>query len=217
MIYIVLGMHKSGTTLVSEILHKSGIHMIGEQDGHPDYDTGNKYERVSTANLNKDILQCWDIYSLDIPLPKHLELSDQQRRRMFEIIRECEATNAEWGFKDPRTCLTYPLWSAHLPDHRLVVIYRSPHQAWLHYKKHGPRRNPVAIGRQLLKVLCAWSMYNCKILEILRATSHKYLILSYERLMSEQFEFDRLSDFMGQDLVDARRGWSYRHRALESP
>lgn len=217
MIYVVLGMHKSGTTLVSEILHKSGIHMIGEQDGHAAYDTGNKYERVSAANLNKDILGCWNIHSLDITAPKNLELTDQQRRRMLTIIRECESKNTDWGFKDPRTCLTYPLWSIHLPDHRVIGIYRSPHQAWLHYKKHGSRRNPVAIGRQLLKVLHAWSMYNFEILEILRNTSHKYIILSYERLMSEQFEFDRLSDFVGQDLDDTRREWSYRERAVKSP
>jgi len=97
-----------------------------------------------------------------------------------------------------------------LPKHKLIAIYRHPTQVWQHYRSWR-----YIFG--MWKVLRAWSMYNCKILEILRATSHKYLILSYERLMSEQFEFDRLSDFVGQDLVDARRGWSYRNRALESP
>ena len=41
MTYVVLGMHKSGTTLVAEILHRSGIPMV-EATSSADYYAGNK-------------------------------------------------------------------------------------------------------------------------------------------------------------------------------
>ncbi len=44
MIYVIFGMHKSGTTLVAEMLHKSGINM-GDFDESVSYDIGNQYER----------------------------------------------------------------------------------------------------------------------------------------------------------------------------
>ena len=99
MVYVVLGMHKSGTTLVAEILHKSGIPMIGVKDGDPSYDKGIKYERVSTANLNKDILNSWDVEGFNIRASKNLNLSDQKRTRMIGIIRECQSHSDDWGFK----------------------------------------------------------------------------------------------------------------------
>ena len=56
MIYIVLGMHKSGTTLISEILHHSGINMTEDQNTQLNYDQGNFYEWVAAVRFNREIL-----------------------------------------------------------------------------------------------------------------------------------------------------------------
>ena len=53
MIYIILGMHKSGTTLISQILHKSGINM-GNFNEDVSYDQGNKYERPASQKINRE-------------------------------------------------------------------------------------------------------------------------------------------------------------------
>ena len=57
MIYVVLGMHKSGTTLVAKMLHASGINMGESIDESADYSAGNHYERQSTAELNHVLLE----------------------------------------------------------------------------------------------------------------------------------------------------------------
>lgn len=209
MVYVVLGMHKSGTTLVAEILHKSGIPMIGDKDGDPSYDKGIKYERVSTANLNKDILNSWDVESFNIRGSENLNLSDQKRNRMIEIIRECQSRSDDWGFKDPRTCLTYQLWDSQLPEHRLIAIYRQPTQVWLHYRSWR-----YIFGTW--KVLGAWKMYNRRIIDILRTAQRDYIVLDYERLMSERGEFERLSRFVGREIIDARKESAYRKRSKKS-
>jgi hypothetical protein len=209
MIYVILGMHKSGTTLVSEILHKSGISMIAEEDGNPDYETGTKYERVSTAQLNKDILGWQGAHSLDMRKSKRLELSNEQIDRMLAIISQCGAMNADWGFKDPRTCFTYDLWDTHLPQHKLVAVYRSANQVWQHYRSW---RHPFRIR----KVVQAWITYNAKILDILKNAYREYILLSYETLMSEQQELERLGHFVGRRVWDARRESAFRERSTTS-
>ncbi len=211
MIYIVLGMHKSGTSLVSKMLHQSGIPMGKDLDEHFDYDTGNKYERISTFNLNRDILGYWNVHSLDTVVPGHLVFEHQHRRRMLEIIDQCEAVSSDWGFKDPCTCLTHSLWDAHLPDHKLIVVYRSPVEVWHHYKPRESFRIRSTL-RKVWKTLRTWSLYNAQILEILQNTSRDYLVLSYGQLMSGQLEFRRLADFLDRELVDVRRQSSYRNR-----
>jgi len=65
MIYVILGMHKSGTTLISQILHKSGINM-GEFNEDVSYDQGNQHERPAAQKINREILKCGDAHSLDV-------------------------------------------------------------------------------------------------------------------------------------------------------
>ncbi len=56
MIYIVLGCHKSGTTLIARTLHESGIAMVGDDDAQGDYDQSGFYERLRWVELNQHIL-----------------------------------------------------------------------------------------------------------------------------------------------------------------
>jgi len=81
MIYVILGMHKSGTTLVSSLLHNADINMI-EDTAEQDYDKGGYYERESTLQLNYDILGLKDDMILFVEQPKNLTLSDAQRGEM---------------------------------------------------------------------------------------------------------------------------------------
>ena len=138
MIYVVLGMHKSGTTLVSQILHHSGIDM-GDFDESVSYDRGNKYERASVLALDMDILDAPDDEVLDLGVRGPLQLTDAQRARMREIIADGQSRHADWGFKDPRLTLVYELWAQELPEHRLIAVYRDPAEAWPRFKWRGRR------------------------------------------------------------------------------
>lgn len=205
MIYLVLGMHKSGTTLAAEILHKSGIAMGAECDAGGDYETGNKYERQATQELNKELLQCHQMDSLDIKPPANLTMDDAVCRRMIALIQREQASGADWGFKDPRTCLTYSLWQACLPEHRLIVVYRHPVQVYLHYRH---KTSAGKFQKVLLtwKILRVWTLYNQQILAFLRqAPADAYLLLNYEHLMGTPQEFERLATFVERPLVDARK------------
>jgi hypothetical protein len=218
MIYVVLGMHKSGTTLVAEVLHASGIDMVEGSYLHLSYDQGNKYERASTAALNREILDTQPFAdgftSLDLPAPQKLSDTAELRSRIRSLVDDLNRSHRHWGFKDPRTCWTYPVWGQELPEHRIVAIYRAPDEIWPRYRD--PRRlyrNPYRAWRFLLR----WCEYNSAIATCLQRTDASWLVLSYRELMETQAEFDRLQEFVGSNLEDRRVADLRRNRPGNSP
>jgi len=209
MIYIVLGMHKSGTTLVSQMLHRSGIDMGDGFEAGGSYDDGNQWERREAFLINLDLCGCResDYYSLDHYQEIRGELSDGQASEMRQMIQACEESGGDWGFKEPLTCLTYPLWKQVLPPHRVVGVYRNPVEVINHYRVS--LRRPVHAWRALR----AWSNYNRGMLQAVRAGPSGSLILRYEDLMRTDTDFLRLQDFIDRKLVDVRNPGQYRARA----
>lgn len=209
MIYVVLGMHKSGTTLVSQILHHSGINM-GEIDPGITYDKGNQYERESTRDINEEILGSQDRLSIDIAAPSRLTMTTEHRERMRRLIQTCSREHTDWGFKDPRTTLVYPVWAEVLPEHKLIVVYRSLDELWRRYRPKLYRRyRDFKVARKLVQ---RWYEHNLNILKILQNTSMPALVMEFSELMQSQAEFDRLQAFVGRTLADQRRMDLYRNR-----
>jgi hypothetical protein len=202
-------MHKSGTTLVSQILHHSGINM-GEIDERVGYDKGNQYERESTWRLNDDILGSRGLLSIDIAAPQTLRMTEDQRQRMRNIIADCNQTYLDWGFKDPRTTLTYPLWAEELPAHKIIAIYRPVDQLWQRYRPKLHRRyRDFKMARKLVE---RWTEHNHSLIQILSSTPHEYAVFEFGDLMRVPEEFARFQAFSGRELVDQRRHDLYRRR-----
>lgn len=212
MIHVVLGMHKSGTTLLAQILHHSGISMGEHLDGGVSYDQGNKYEREATFGLNLALLGKSDDLVLDIDASRARTLNLAQREIMRAIIRDCDHRHGgTWGFKDPRTCLTWPLWRLELPEHRIIAVYRDPAEVWPRFKWRGLRRR-LWNFRYACAYLERWYEHNRGVMEAVAAAGDRAIVLGYHELMSDDREFARLCAFVGRDLEDRRRPELYRHR-----
>lgn len=209
MIYSVLGMHKSGTTLVAQILHHSGINMGDEIEEQLTYDQGNQYERDSFVTINQEILQCDGMSSIDIEAPDTLRATEKQRSRMRGLIHSCTARYSDWGFKDPRLCLTYPLWASLLPPHKLIAVYRRLDDIWPRYRSSNPAKALYAAWRLVKR----WCEHNVRMITYVRETKAQALVLSYHRLMLHQEEFARLQSFVGSRLSDERDMQLYRSRS----
>lgn len=232
MIYVVLGMHKSGTTLVARMLHESGISM-GEFDARLGYGDGNRYERRDAQQVNRALLHGYQLPPLEylvrrgfrrrVDAAGYLQNRDSQayirrhalaRRlerpdaveRVRSVVARCQQREVDWGFKDPRTCLTFAAWRRCLPEHRLVVVYRELGQLLL--RSRAGARHPL----RLLRVAQAWCVYNWSILRILEASPAPHLVLRYERLMESDAGIERLSRFAGRPLKDVREALLYRTR-----
>ncbi len=212
MIYVVLGMHKSGTTLIAQILHHSGISMGERLAADVSYDQGNKYEREATFGLNLAILGKNDVLVLDVDASRGQVMSQAQREMMRAIIRDCDQRHAgTWGFKDPRACLTWPLWREELPEHRIIGVYREPAEVWPRFKWTG-RQGPLKNFAYAWSFLQRWYEHNQGVMAAVAEAGDRAIMLGYQELMTGDAEFARLQAFVGRDLDDRRRPDLYRQR-----
>lgn len=212
MIFVILGMHKSGTTMISQILHKSGINM-GQFDESISYDNGNQYERYDTQLINMEIIGCGEAHSLDVishvkDLPVYSGIPDKIKKLVFELDNQY----SNWGFKDPRTSLSYSVWEKCLPPHKVIYIYRDPLEIWHHYRKYIPRRKVIQRIKQGYKALRAWQIHNCMLLKHFKENHHHSCILNFSDFMESTSELNRLSEFVGIDLIDCREKSMYRSK-----
>ena len=188
---------------------------MGDFDKTVSYDRGNQYERDSAFRLNLEILGAPDDEVLDLAKPMNLDLDDVQREKMRAIIAQNQAKNQgtgqPWGFKDPRTSLTYPLWLQELPPHKIIVLFRDAAQVWPRYIWAGRRYYHTNFSRAYSYVQ-RWQEHNLSILECLRTTKMDYLVLNYGELMTSDREFNRLDQFVGGGLKDLRNPDLFRSK-----
>lgn len=123
--YVVLGMHRSATSLVAKGLSGQGIRM-GESGPH--------YEDIGMLRLNDEILRrargSWDSPPLERDI---LRAGLELRHRIKDAVesRRGDAVKALpgsplWGWKDPRTCLTIGCFVKYLNNPFFVVTLRNP-------------------------------------------------------------------------------------------
>ena len=131
---IIVGMHRSGTTLLVQLLEQCGVFMGRSQ-------TKNREARFF-QQINKDMLESigvgWRTLQY-LPAPgvlheKFLWIDKAIRKRLenkflIEFWPQSRFFHrpkpiSHWGWKDPRNCLMLPIWLRLFPQSRIVNIYR---------------------------------------------------------------------------------------------
>lgn len=127
----VLGMHRSGTSALTNLLRLSGL-WAGEEDDFPPGDVHNQkgyWEHRGVWSVDEAILQTlgasWsEIADLDLSrLGEGVRARFKERAR--EIVRDLDR-HGSWVVKDPRLCLLFPFWREFLERPLCVLIYREP-------------------------------------------------------------------------------------------
>jgi len=128
---VVLGMHRSGTSAVCRILNLLGADVGPEGDLLTEYDnpTGH-WENTTLVACNDRILSAfgrsWDFPPWPAP---GWEYSPRAERLLPDLAEAFASVyrSAPWVWKDPRTCLTFPLWRRVVGDGaRVVLVTRHP-------------------------------------------------------------------------------------------
>lgn len=131
---IVLGMHRSGTSLLTGILHQSGIY-LGEElfPAQKDNPRG-CWENKKVIKLNDEILSTFDLtYQSPQSLPDEWWNSDKMKlyKELIRDLIEKEFSGHHFiGIKDPRMCRLLPLWNLIFEELNInpvyILIYRNP-------------------------------------------------------------------------------------------
>lgn len=134
---IILGMHRSGTSLVSRMLEDMGLFVGWRKDVNN--------EAWLFLRLNEWLLrQCGGAWDNPMPI-RHLldnpparqaalrylrfQLTSPQAIRFlgparYLRYRDVGRMNRLWGWKDPRNTFTLPLWLDLFPEARVIHVYR---------------------------------------------------------------------------------------------
>ena len=191
----VVGMHRSGTSAVTEVLGEMGFELpppdrlVGANDSNPH----GHFEVELLVDLNEEILHrlsgAWAAPPphLDDSLAPLLDagLADEAARAFHESFR-----GTDFLYKDPRLCLLMPLWRAAMGDHPAVLVVRSP----LGIAASMRRRN----GLPLEYGLALWERYMRLALQGLAGLP--VLVQSYSEMLAGQHE--SLVSFAKQALAD---------------
>jgi hypothetical protein len=149
----ILGMHRSGTSCLTGSLQQQGLALGAHNIWAKDNRRGNR-ENKDIMRLQIDILAqsggTWD------EPPSAIEWKREHFERAQEILAE-QAEHPVWGFKDPRTLLTFEGWQRLVPDLQPVGIFRHP----LRVAQSLEKRDHFGVE----KSLSLWMTYNTRLVE----------------------------------------------------
>ena len=120
---IVAGFHRSGTSLVCQLLHNAGLFLGYDMLGAKFSNLHGHFEDREILKLHQQILadngQTWLVSEPFLPV-----ITGPHWQRMEQIIRRRDAEHSLWGFKDPRVCLFLMIWKHLLPNAKVLLVYR---------------------------------------------------------------------------------------------
>jgi hypothetical protein len=193
---IILGMHRSGTSLFASWLDKCGINMgdkmlgagVGNPKGH--------FEDIEFYEFNVNVLKKNKLNYI-IQKQKILKF-DKEDHKMAKSIYQSHSNVSSWGWKDPRTCLTINFWHSIIPDYKVIYIFRDYNQvvdslfrrnvnnfkkrknlllkAYKVNVEHGILKNRMAN-----KYLMSWVEYNRKVINHLKVINNSNVIVINEK------------------------------------
>lgn len=137
----IAGMHRSGTSMVANLLRLCGLRLGPESDMLPPaFDNPEGFwEHLVFRNLNDEILKALGgTYDAPPPLPDgwhERETLAPFREKAKALLRELTAGEPA-GWKDPRNSLTLPFWLSLLPQTKVIICVRHP----LHVARSERRR-----------------------------------------------------------------------------
>lgn len=120
--FVVLGMHRSGTSAVAGTLHFSGVHM-GDRTTAPWFaNLKGGYEDIEWVKVNARILA--HNHGEWYKPPAKVEVDSALVENIKSQARKSAEGRQRWGFKDPRTALTIHVIHPHLKNPQYIIVTR---------------------------------------------------------------------------------------------
>jgi len=159
--FVVLGMHRSATSLVAKGLKEAGIDMGKELLWATKHNPEGHYEDLEFLRLNDMILKeaggSWDNPP---PEDKIIEAGKKFKKEIKQLTKK----EGLWGWKDPRTTLTIKCYLPYLKNPHFICCFREP----LEVAKSLRRREGWSIKRGLKLA----KEYNKRLLKFLHEFSN---------------------------------------------
>jgi hypothetical protein len=198
---IVLGMHRSGTSLCAHLLHALGVDMADEAAPSPNNERGH-WERPRINDLNDEVFahfgRSWNDPSHVLALPEDWlddQWLDRIRMQMTALLAHGLGRTASYGFKDPRVARLLPLWRQAFAAAGAVPKYifciRDPAQV----ARSVSARDRIAVGQAEYR----WLLYNAE--AICSLGDAEICLVPYEHWFARPAEtMARIAAFIGKPV-----------------
>ncbi len=195
----LLGMHRSGTSMIMRLLNICGLY-IGEDNELVPAGKGNEtghWENKTVHDINNEILKRFGGTSTEPPhLPDGWENDEKLDDLKKLAIRWVEYMNSKskiWGFKGPRTCLTIAFWKKIIPNMIYIIPIRNSYDvANSLYKRD---------SMDLYKGTLLWIRYWISI--ILGTEGENKLLCPYNEFFIDwKKELDKVLSFIGDKKLN---------------
>jgi hypothetical protein len=220
---VVIGMHRSGTTLLSQVLQRADVLMGRDVTA---YGESNFFQRCNVELLKREQAE-WDkpIATADVPSlfnTRHwlTEYANAFKHPLgwWPLLRA-----KGWGWKDPRNTYTLGSWLKIFPQTHAIHIYRNgidvsrslharnamlqPHAKW-----HSPLLNDLQTCFDL------WEQYVQQAQSWKAVLAKRYIAVRYEDLTNMKPEaIESLEDFTGRKLHGALQHLVNSERRSKEP
>ncbi len=127
-ILIILGMHRSGTSVAAQWLHACGLHLgdrligssVGNDKGH--------YEDLDFHDLHEEVFRANRVPYGGLKRIYQLNISNDQKLKFKGLVERKNSRHKTWGFKDPRTCLLTDIYEDLIDSATYLVIHREANE-----------------------------------------------------------------------------------------
>ncbi len=242
-ILIIAGMHRSGTSLMTQWLNKCGLHVgddlleagTGNDNGH--------FEDLDFLNSHKALLKSRRLSDNGFTATRLAPLSHEEKDKLRDIIHYKNDFNSQWGWKDPRTCLFLDVYNELIPDafyfvvlrdYQSVIsslIYRMYKQkvekyeqkkgfssfVWKHFiKKNKLQKLKTKYSRRFLQI---WIAYNEAILQQVKKCSPEHYFITDYKVLFENGKpvYEHLTSKWGFSLKYVDFGMIYKQGQISIP
>lgn len=193
----ITGMHRSGTSLVAQLLSDSGLYLGPDRELMPaaDANPSGGWENVGLVALNEEILSRlgggWDF-----PPPAPSDWSQPAiaalRPEAEDLTREL-ARHQPWGWTDPRTCFTLPFWQSVLDQMTVILVVRNPLEVAASLRE----RNGLSLALGL-------SLWRASYQRVLEAAAGDRLVTHFDACLNRpDVEYQRLMAAAGLEPIPA--------------
>lgn len=227
---ILLGMHRSGTSILAEMLQVLGMYIGRKLSQHS--------EPLFIAQLNDSLLGMAGSSWYNPRAYMEMSVTADFHQKAVGKIRESldrglakqflglehsfsllAAVPCYWAFKDPRTCITIPQWLELFPAARVIHITRHPLDVAIsiqtrEYQRQKEGYAPIPENEDLDQALNLWELYVTAARRAKDATPN-YHELRFEDLMSAPRE--RLEELVEFAKIEPNSGRLTTAAAMADP
>jgi len=196
---VVVGMHRSGTSLVASLCRAAGIDVGTELLGpHPGNEAGH-YEDLEFLHWHERVLRANGMGPEGFVAAGTITVPDGLRREAERLVRDRRRLGHPWGWKNPRTTLLLDFWRETLPEAVFVAVVRRPWDVVDSLFRRGDeafRTNPTF-------ALDVWRHYNQCLLAFAQRWPDRVVVCELERVVERPATlFGTLRDRFGIPVSD---------------